>query len=91
MRQLNNLKKRLNSIPVMPWRTLFSDIPLCRLLSELGHEVIATHARKLRLIGESRKKDDRSPVTVACPRYASYDITDWDITIRHNAPLQVQA
>ena len=31
-----------------------------RLLSELGHEVIVAHARKLRLIGESRKKDDRS-------------------------------
>jgi transposase len=30
-----------------------------RLLSELGHEVIVAHARKLRLIGESRKKDDR--------------------------------
>ena len=30
-----------------------------RLLSELGHEVIVTHARKVRLIGESRKKDDR--------------------------------
>ena len=29
-----------------------------RLLSELGHEVIVAHARKVRLIGESRKKDD---------------------------------
>jgi transposase len=29
------------------------------LLSELGHEVIVAHARKVRLIGESRKKDDR--------------------------------
>jgi transposase len=28
-------------------------------LSELGHEVIVAHARKVRLIGESRKKDDR--------------------------------
>jgi len=27
--------------------------------SELGHEVIVANARKLRLIGESRKKDDR--------------------------------
>src|SRR5246127_3984784 len=26
---------------------------------ELGHEVIVAHARKVRLIGESRKKDDR--------------------------------
>ena len=30
-----------------------------RLLSALGHEVIVAHARKVRLIGESRKKDDR--------------------------------
>ena len=30
-----------------------------RLLSQLGHEVIVAHARKVRLIGESRKKDDR--------------------------------
>ncbi len=26
---------------------------------ELGHEVIVAHARNVRLIGESRKKDDR--------------------------------
>jgi transposase len=32
---------------------------ISRLLSELGHEVIVANARKLRLIGESRKKDDR--------------------------------
>ena len=30
-----------------------------RALSELGHEVIVAHARSVRLIGESRKKDDR--------------------------------
>src|SRR6202140_1946624 len=30
-----------------------------RLLSELGHEAIVANARKVRLIGESRKKDDR--------------------------------
>jgi transposase len=30
-----------------------------RALSELGHEVIAAHARNVRLIGESRRKDDR--------------------------------
>jgi transposase len=29
-----------------------------RLLSEVGHEVIVAHARNVRLIGESRKKDD---------------------------------
>jgi transposase len=32
---------------------------VCRLLSELGHEVIVAHARNVRLIGESRRKDDR--------------------------------
>ena len=32
---------------------------ISRLLSELGHEVIVAHARKVWLIGESRKKDDR--------------------------------
>jgi|NGEPerStandDraft_6_1074524.scaffolds.fasta_scaffold93843_1 transposase len=30
-----------------------------RLLSELGHEVIVANARNVRLIGESRRKDDR--------------------------------
>jgi transposase len=30
-----------------------------RLLREVGHEVIVAHARNVRLIGESRKKDDR--------------------------------
>ena len=32
---------------------------ISRLLSELGHQVIVANARKVRLIGESRKKDDR--------------------------------
>ena len=35
---------------------------ISRLLSELGHEVIVANARKVRLIGESRKKDDRLDV-----------------------------
>ena len=30
-----------------------------RLLAEVGHEVIVAHARNVRLIGESRRKDDR--------------------------------
>ena len=34
-----------------PWISL--------LLSRLGHEVIVANARKVRLIGESRKKEDR--------------------------------
>ena len=32
---------------------------ISRLLSELGHEVIVANARQVRLIGESRQKDDR--------------------------------
>jgi transposase len=32
---------------------------ISRWLSELGHEVIVANARQVRLIGESRKKDDR--------------------------------
>jgi transposase len=32
---------------------------ISRLLSELGHETIVAHARNVRLIGESRGKDDR--------------------------------
>ena len=31
---------------------------ISRLLNELGHGVIVANARKMRLIGESRKKDD---------------------------------
>src|SRR5205807_4661549 len=54
-------------------REVFGSMPRCRialetgthspwvsrLLSRLGHEVIVAHARNVRLIGESRKKDDR--------------------------------
>jgi transposase len=32
---------------------------ISRQLGELGHEVIVAHARNVRLIGESRRKDDR--------------------------------
>jgi transposase len=32
---------------------------ISRLLRDFGHEVIVANARKVRLIGESRKKDDR--------------------------------
>src|SRR5229473_4618649 len=32
---------------------------ISRMLSDLGHEVIVANARKVRLIGESHKKDDR--------------------------------
>ena len=39
---------------------------ISRLLSELGHEVIVANARKVRLIGESRKKDDRLDAQTLC-------------------------
>ena len=32
---------------------------MSRLLSEPGHQAIVAHARSVRLIGESRRKDDR--------------------------------
>jgi transposase len=32
---------------------------MSRLLAELGHETIVAHARSVRLIGESSRKDDR--------------------------------
>ena len=54
-------------------RQTFSKIPRCRMaletgthspwvsrqLSQMGHEVIVAHARNVRLIGESSRKDDR--------------------------------
>jgi transposase len=54
-------------------REVFAMVPQCRMaletgthspwvsrvLNELGHEVIVAHARNVRLIGESRRKDDR--------------------------------
>ena len=38
-----------------------------RVLNELGQEVIVAHARNVRLIGESRKKDDRLDARAAPP------------------------
>src|SRR6202046_10028 len=47
---------------------------ISRLLSELGHEVVVANARKVRLIGESRKKDDRLDAqTVARLGRAQYE------------------
>jgi hypothetical protein len=43
-----------------------------RLLSEFGREVIVAQARNVRLIGESRRKDDRLDAqTPAATRHAS--------------------
>jgi transposase len=66
------LEQKLSTTP-KAIREVFGAMPRCRialetgmhspwvsrLLSELGHEVIVAHARNVRLIGESRKKDDR--------------------------------
>jgi len=66
------LEQRLGTTP-KAMREVFGGMPRCRIaletgmhspwvsraLSELGHEVIVAHARNVRLIGESRKKDDR--------------------------------
>lgn len=41
----------LRSSEATPW--------VSRLLTQLGHEVIVAHARNVRLIGESSRKDDR--------------------------------
>src|ERR1700686_3192284 len=66
------LEQKLTTTP-KAMREVFGTMPRCRialetgmhspwvsrLLSELGHQVIVAHARNVRLIGESRKKDDR--------------------------------
>ena len=66
------LEQRLSTTP-KAMREVFGGIPRSRIaletgmhspwvsraLSELGHEVIVAHARNVRLIGESRRKDDR--------------------------------
>jgi transposase len=66
------LEQKLSTTP-KAMREVFGSRPRCRIgletgmhspwvsrvLSDLGHEVIVAHARSVRLIGESRKKDDR--------------------------------
>ena len=66
------LEQRLSTTP-KAMREVFGGMPrsrialetgmhspwVSRVLNELGHEVIVAHARTVRLIGESRKKDDR--------------------------------
>ena len=66
------LEQRLSTTP-KAMREVFGGMPRSRMaletgmhspwvsrcLSELGHEVIVAHARNVRRIGESRKKDDR--------------------------------
>src|SRR5438128_10222045 len=66
------LEQRLSTTP-KAMREVFGSMPrsrialetgmhspwISRLLTELGHETIVAHARNVRLIGESRKKDDR--------------------------------
>src|SRR5277367_3378146 len=66
------LEQKLSTTP-KAMREVFEKIPrsrialetgmhspwVSRVLSELRHEVIVAHARNVRLIGESRRKDDR--------------------------------
>jgi transposase len=66
------IEQRVSTTP-KAMKEVFGGMPRCRialetgmhspwvsrLLNELGHEVIVAHARSARLIGESRKKDDR--------------------------------
>src|SRR6266481_10082048 len=66
------LEQRLATTP-KAMQEVFGGMPRCRIaletgmhspwvsrvLSRLGHEVIVAHTRNVRLIGESRKKDDR--------------------------------
>src|ERR1700730_8476477 len=66
------LEQKLGTTP-KAMKEVFGGMPRCRialetgmhspwvsrLLSDLGYEVIVAHARNVRLIGESRRKDDR--------------------------------
>jgi transposase len=66
------LEQKVSTTP-KAMREVFGSMPRCRialetgthspwvsrLLSELGHEAIVAHARNVRLIGESKRKDDR--------------------------------
>src|ERR1035438_4738712 len=46
-----------------------------RVLSELGHEVIVAHARNVRLIGESRKKDQAATSSCSFRRTNLYSLS----------------
>jgi transposase len=66
------LERKVSTTP-KAMRDVFGSMPRCRialetgthspwvsrLLSELGYEAIVAHARSVRLIGESKRKDDR--------------------------------
>jgi transposase len=81
------LEQKLSTTP-KAMKEVFGGMPRCRigletgmhspwvsrLLSELGHEVIVAHARNVRLIGESRKKDDRLDAQTLA-RLARIDLT----------------
>lgn len=68
----DSLEQKVATTP-KAMRERFAEMPSCRialetgthspwvsrLLGELGHEVIVAHAQKVRLIGKSRRKDDR--------------------------------
>jgi len=56
---------------------------ISRLLSALGHEVIVANARKVRLIGESRKQDDRLDAQTLA-RLARID-PEWLYPVKHRS------
>src|SRR5207302_343350 len=96
------LEQKLSTIP-KTMREVFGEMPrsrialetgmhspwVSRLLSELGHEVIVAHARKVRLIGESRRKDDRldarTLARLAGSEYLSEQIREYNEQIEHLA------
>jgi transposase len=55
-----------------------------RLLTELGHEVIVAHARNVRLIGESRKKDE----SAGCADVGTTDADRSAVAMSGEAPEQ---
>jgi len=62
-----------------------------RLVSELGHEVIVAHARNVRLIGESRRKDDRLDAKMLA-RLARIDpqlLSTYQVNDQNGQPLKV--
>ena len=62
---------------------------ISRLLSELGHEVMVANARKVRLMGESRKKDDRWVDSWRCIKHwecGDYYINLLRVNLRRDAP-----
>ncbi len=90
------LEQKLGTTP-KAMKEVFGGMPRCRIaletgmhspwvsraLSELGHEVIVAHARNVRLIGESQKKDDRRDAQTLA-RLARID-PQWLCPVKHRS------